>query len=111
MLSSRPHAGAQFMNKGVKFKSAAYLEKKGCRAIYLQVSQQTRLRSLFLKYNTKQISEMLTEASKSFQSSGEVWETRPSWWEINNDDLSGKYDITLLSGVLRYGFGGFDEMI
>eukprot|EP00555_Chaetoceros_dichaeta_P003700 CAMPEP_0198252260 /NCGR_PEP_ID=MMETSP1447-20131203/2790_1 /TAXON_ID=420782 /ORGANISM="Chaetoceros dichaeta, Strain CCMP1751" /LENGTH=375 /DNA_ID=CAMNT_0043937443 /DNA_START=1946 /DNA_END=3072 /DNA_ORIENTATION=- len=102
--------GADFMPQQGKITPAGYLDKKGCRAIFIQVSQQTRLRSLFVKYSSRELTVMLSKATKNSLSCGETMETLSTKWK-NNHELSSKYNEILLSGMLRYGFGGFDEMV
>lgn len=87
--------GADFMTDHRKVTPAGYLDKKGCRAIFIQVSQQTRLRSLYLKYSSRELDEMLSKVTIKCQYKSET---------------SGKYDKILLSGMLRYGYGGFEEI-
>jgi len=101
--NGRPLAntGADFMTDHRTITPAGYLDKKGCREIFVQVSQQTRLRSLFVKYSTRELNTMLSKATKiSYGCEGG-----------NDVESSGNYDQILLSGMIRYGFGGFDEMI
>jgi len=110
--NGRPLAntGADFMTNQHKITPGGYLDKKGCRAIFIQVSQQTRLRSLFVKYGSRELNAMLFKATKNCLSSGETLETLSTKC-TNNHELSSKHDKILLSGMLRYGFGGFDEMV
>jgi len=110
--NGRPLAstGADFMTDHLKVTPAGYLDKRGCRAIFIQVSQQTRLRSLFIKYSSQELDKMLSKASRNFHSCGEKSETQETKFE-HDIESSGKNDKFLLSGMLRYGFGGFDEMV
>eukprot|EP00804_Cyclotella_cryptica_P025678 CCRYP_002891-RD/>CCRYP_002891-RD protein AED:0.05 eAED:0.05 QI:284/1/1/1/1/1/17/975/2223 len=89
---------------------AAILTKRDCRTIYIQISQQSRLRSLFMKNSTRKLThELIPQALK--QSTTE-WEDCPSWW--NREDADGctcQDDYDLLTGILDYGYSGFDEIL
>ncbi len=89
---------------------AGYLDKKNCNAVFTQISQQSRLRSLFAKHGEKKLLNMVSKAVKAVKRSGDVWEDTPVWWGENIDPAS-QDDFHLLSGVLRFGYGGFDQMV
>mmetsp|Transcript_731 Transcript_731/g.851 ORF Transcript_731/g.851 Transcript_731/m.851 type:complete len:2199 (+) Transcript_731:210-6806(+) len=89
--------------------SAAFLDKKNCKAVYMQIAQQTRLRSLFLKYEEDELARMVTKAVKNVMHGGDVWEGQPSWWKASSESTDDDHD--LLSGVLQFGYGGFDQML
>lgn len=89
---------------------AGFLDKKNCKAVITQISQQTRLRSLFTKYGETKLSSMVTQALKSLKRNGDLWEDQPSWWGKNVNPASTD-DFELLSGVLRFGYGGFEQML
>jgi len=91
------------------------LDKKGCRTVFVQVSQQTRLRSIFMKNGLSQMNDdLIPKAVKNSRNHGDLWEKCPQWWG-NNEDLDDcspcKDDQDLLSGILNYGYSGFDEML
>jgi hypothetical protein len=88
---------------------AGFLDKKYCKAIFTQISQQTRLRSLFVKYGETELSPMVSKAVKNVRKNGDAWDGRPSWWK--NQSKKSSDDFDLLSGVLRFGYGGFDQML
>ena len=78
--------------------AVSILDKKSCRAIFIQISQQTRLRSLYLKYGTDQMANLTLRAVKRSD-----WTAKPSWWKEDN------YSI-LLKNMLGNGYGKFDQM-
>lgn len=95
---------------------AAVFDKKSCRTVFVQVAQQTRLRSLFVKNGLDKIAhERMSHAVTLSESSGDEWNHRPSWWICNADKIGTPMpcpdDMDLLSGILDYGYSGFDEMI
>ena len=89
---------------------AAFVDEKGCAAIYSQIVQQSRLRSLYLKYEEDALFKMLPKAVKMCDANEGEWEDRPSWWD-NAHDGSTTDDESLIAGILQYGYGGFDEMV
>ena len=89
---------------------SAVLDRKNSKAIFAQISQQSRLRSLFAKYIDRELDGMISKAMKSIKRSGDTWEGQPSWWAKKAPSTTLD-DFELLSGVLRYGYGGFDLML
>lgn len=89
-------------------KANGYLDKRNCRAIFTQISQQTRLRSLFSKYDRAEMVDMVGKAVKNVKRSGDSWQGEPTWW---NSSSESSYDYELLTGVLQFGYGGFEQMI
>lgn len=85
-----------------------YLDKKNCKAIFGQISQQTRLRSVFARYDKDEMSTMVSKAVKNMKRNGEIWLGQPSWWNSTADSSN---DFELLSGVLQFGYGGFEQMV
>jgi len=88
----------------------ALVDEKGCAAIYSQIVQQSRLRTVYLKYEGDLFSKMLAKAAKKCDANESDWEDRPSWW-CNEPDMPTKDDENLICGILQYGYGGFDEMV
>ena len=52
------------------FYPAAYRDKKSCRLIFSQIAQQSRLRSLFVKYGPGGIADNIPKAVKSIKAHG-----------------------------------------
>ena len=87
---------------------AAVLDEKGCRNIFTQIAQQTRARSLFLRYTKLQLQEWVSTAVKNCDVTEDEWEGRPSWWD-NNKPPTNNHDFLLMENLLEYGFSGIDE--
>ena len=74
---------------------AALMTKRDCRTVFIQIAQQTRLRSIFLKHGMERLStELIPKVAKQSSLIATEWE-----------------DIDLLAGVLDYGYGGFDSLL
>jgi chromodomain-helicase-DNA-binding protein 7 len=89
-------------------KVQGLLDKKACKSIWLQISQQTRLRSLMLESSEGELASSISTAVKNLKRNGDIWEKRPVWWE---DDSSCDNDVELLKGIVQYGYGGFERMV
>lgn len=105
-----------FMRDDPEVNVAAIFDKKSCRAVFVQVAQQTRLRSLFINNGLERIAdEWMPHAVMLSESCGDEWDYRPSWWICNADKAGTPMpcpdDMDLLSGILDYGYSGFDEMV
>jgi hypothetical protein len=86
---------------------SAFFSEKGCLTMFSQISQQSRLRSLYLKYSEDELmNKMLPKAVKKCDSHKNEWANRPFWWNAKDKD-----DERLVSGILTYGYGGFDAMV
>jgi hypothetical protein len=86
---------------------SSLFSEKACLTIFCQISQQTRLRNLYLKYNEDIFfKDMLPRVVKMCDSDKKQWEGRPSWWCSKQND-----DARLISGVLLYGYGGFEAVV
>lgn len=94
---------------------AALMTKRDCRTVYIQVAQQTRLRSIFTKNSTERLSnELLPRVLSQSSFVATEWDNCPSWWNENTVEGSCCYcqdDFDLLSGILDYGYGGFDALL
>eukprot|EP00550_Attheya_septentrionalis_P007683 CAMPEP_0198281478 /NCGR_PEP_ID=MMETSP1449-20131203/1401_1 /TAXON_ID=420275 /ORGANISM="Attheya septentrionalis, Strain CCMP2084" /LENGTH=2448 /DNA_ID=CAMNT_0043977257 /DNA_START=144 /DNA_END=7490 /DNA_ORIENTATION=+ len=88
---------------------AATLNYKACRAVFGQIAQQTRLRSIFLARDAPAIPSLIQSAEKNPGSLDDVWKTRPTWWGVGKKAL--QYDTDLLIGILDYGYSGFGQML
>jgi len=110
-----PAVSFDYLRDDSEMDVAAVFDKKSCRTVFVQVAQQTRLRSLFVKNGLDKIAhERMPHAVTLSESSGDEWD-RPSWWICNADKIGTPMpcpdDMDLLSGILDYGYSGFDEMI
>lgn len=94
---------------------AAMMTKRDCRTVFIQIAQQTRLRSIFTKNKTDRLSnELIPKVLKQSSFVMTEWEDCPSWWnEAKKDDSSCccHDDLDLLVGILDYGYGGFDSLL
>eukprot|EP00559_Dactyliosolen_fragilissimus_P007770 CAMPEP_0184861966 /NCGR_PEP_ID=MMETSP0580-20130426/6527_1 /TAXON_ID=1118495 /ORGANISM="Dactyliosolen fragilissimus" /LENGTH=2276 /DNA_ID=CAMNT_0027359649 /DNA_START=192 /DNA_END=7022 /DNA_ORIENTATION=- len=99
---------SDFISENSNMEISARLEKKSCRSIFCQIAQQTRLRSILTKCNDDSVNKLVVKAVKNLQNNGDCWERQPKWWVSNE---SCQDDVDLLLGLLRYGYGGFDEML
>lgn len=94
---------------------AALMTKRDCRTVFIQIAQQTRLRSIFLKHGMERLStELIPKVAKQSSFIATEWEDSPSWWNVDtNNGISPYYqdDIDLLAGILDYGYGGFDSLL
>lgn len=105
-----------FMKGDPELNVAAIFDKKACRTVFIQVAQQTRLRSLFVQNGLDSIAnDRIAHAVMLSESCGDEWDYRPSWWICNAGKVGAPMpcpdDMDLLSGILDYGYSGFDEMI
>merc|ERR1719410_2502987 len=85
-----------------EFKPFAYLDEAACRIIYGQIAQQSKLRSLFVKYGKTEITLQIPKVTKNSKQNGDNWTARPVWWNGNEDDLH------LLIQVLDIGYTNFN---
>jgi len=114
--NGRPFATTEsdFMGDHPEVKPTAVLDEKSCRTIFIQVAQQTRLRSLFIENGMSNMCKQISNAVKNLHNSGDVWKGRPSWWRTEEQiarRLPNNDDIDLLVGLLVYGYSGFDEFV
>ena len=94
---------------------AALMTKKDCRTVYIQIAQQTRLRSIFIKNNMTRLStDLIPKVLKQSSFTQTEWEDCPTWWNAQTaaeSSCSCQDDLDLLVGILDYGYGGFDSML
>lgn len=94
---------------------AALMTQRDCRTIFIQIAQQTRLRSIFLKYKMIKLStEFVPKVLKHSSFNAMNWEHKPLWWNDKTKDNSRSCcqdDIDLLAGILDYGYGGFGSLL
>jgi len=94
---------------------AAMMTKRDCRTVFVQIAQQSRLRSIFTKNNTTRLSgEMIPKVLKNSSFAVTEWEDCPSWWNESKEDdntCECRDDLDLLVGILDYGYGGFESLL
>ncbi|KAL7534217.1 hypothetical protein ACHAXR_005733 [Thalassiosira sp. AJA248-18] len=94
---------------------AALMTKRDCRTVFIQIAQQTRLRSIFIKNKISRLStKLIPKVLKQSSFARTVWEDSPGWWnETKEEDGSCdcQDDRDLLVGILDYGYGGFDALL
>eukprot|EP00584_Thalassiosira_punctigera_P005019 CAMPEP_0172532664 /NCGR_PEP_ID=MMETSP1067-20121228/5630_1 /TAXON_ID=265564 ORGANISM="Thalassiosira punctigera, Strain Tpunct2005C2" /NCGR_SAMPLE_ID=MMETSP1067 /ASSEMBLY_ACC=CAM_ASM_000444 /LENGTH=2277 /DNA_ID=CAMNT_0013317209 /DNA_START=169 /DNA_END=7002 /DNA_ORIENTATION=+ len=94
---------------------AAMMTKRDCRTVFIQIAQQTRLRSIFIKNKAARLSsELIPKALKQSSFAMTDWDDCPAWWnELKEDGNTCDCcdDLDLLVGILDYGYGGFDSML
>jgi len=100
---------SDYMEGAPNVTLAAFFDKKACRTIFIQVAQQTRLRSVFIKNGTDEITSLMPKVLRNSRKNGDDWTKRPSWW--SSTENACKDDANLLVGLLDYGYSGFDEML
>lgn len=93
---------------------AAMMTKRDCRTVFVQIAQQTRLRSIFINNKIPRLTdELIPQVLKKSSFAHTEWEDCPSWWNGDGDDggRSCNHDFELLEGILDYGYGGFDSLL
>lgn len=104
----RPLAQTEYTRAGdsdqSKVSVAAKLDKKGCRAIFTQVAQQTRLRSVFFTNGELKAFKMIIKAVNQSEKALDVWNGRPDWWRRGGPD-----DANMLDQLLKVGYSGFSS--
>eukprot|EP00986_Skeletonema_menzelii_P007190 scaffold2808_cov143-Skeletonema_menzelii.AAC.8 len=93
---------------------AAIMTKRDCRTVFIQIAQQTRLRSIFLKNDlTRLRTDLIPKVLKQSSFTSTEWEDRPSWWNNaqGGNQSACQDDVDLLVGILDFGYGGFDSMV
>ena len=114
--NGRPFATTEsdFMESHPEVKATAFLDEKACRTIFIQVAQQTRLRSIFIQNGMEKMCSLITKAVKNSKSGGDVWKAQPLWWKneeyFENCEIC-QDDTDLLVGLLVYGYSGFDDFV
>jgi hypothetical protein len=93
---------------------AAIMTKRDCRTVFIQIAQQTRLRSIFIKNDIMKLqSDLVPKVLKQSSFVNTEWAERPSWWNSDRDEVhcSCQDDLDLLVGILDFGYGGFDSLV
>merc|ERR1719242_1809132 len=84
---------AEYMKHHPNLRVVADLDKKTCRTIFAQVSQQTRLRSIFIKHSPTEMKDLLEKALKASKKNEDIWLDQPTWWPCEGGI---SYDLDLL---------------
>ena len=79
----------------------AIMSKQNCRAVFAQVAQLTRSRSIFISKSESEMRELVERAVKQSRSAEDVWEDKPAWW---NSCADSTHDYDLLDGLLYHGY-------
>lgn len=91
------------------------MTKRDCRTVFIQIAQQTRLRSIFTKHSITRLStELIPKVMKQSSFALTEWEDIPPWWNADREEECNhncQDDIDLLVGILDYGYGGFDSLL
>ena len=91
------------------------MTKRDCRTVYIQIAQQTRLRSIFSKNKmTRLEQELIPKVLSQSTFAMTEWDDRPAWWNeerMDDSDCSCQDDLDLLHGILEYGYGGFESLL
>lgn len=93
---------------------AAIMTKRDCRTVFIQIAQQTRLRSIFIKNGMIRLqTDLIPKVLKQSSFLSTEWEGRPSWWNNvrGDNNCTCEHDLDLLVGILDWGYGGFDTMV
>eukprot|EP00593_Proboscia_inermis_P006794 CAMPEP_0171301468 /NCGR_PEP_ID=MMETSP0816-20121228/10696_1 /TAXON_ID=420281 /ORGANISM="Proboscia inermis, Strain CCAP1064/1" /LENGTH=518 /DNA_ID=CAMNT_0011779119 /DNA_START=299 /DNA_END=1855 /DNA_ORIENTATION=+ len=98
---------AEYMKHDPNLRVVADLDKKTCRTIFSQVSQQTRLRSIFILHGTVGMRSLIEKALRASKKNEDLWTDQPSWWQYAGGI---GHDFDLLQGVLVFGYSGFEVM-
>lgn len=92
---------------------AAYLDKKSCRQVISQIALLGRLRAVFSKNPKEEIDEKMVKAIQNSKRLEDVWEKRPSWWDVSTHDLlilqrlhQHGFSNNVLSNTSGFGFTG-----
>ena len=87
-------------------KPAALMDKKGCRHLMIQIAQQTRIRSIWLKNGEAGIKKKLLRAAKSCNDLDDHWTDQPSWW---GDKRTIYHDLMMMDSLLQSGYSGIED--
>mmetsp|Transcript_16027 Transcript_16027/g.18513 ORF Transcript_16027/g.18513 Transcript_16027/m.18513 type:complete len:932 (+) Transcript_16027:119-2914(+) len=92
--------------------AAALMEQTGCRAVFGQVAQQSRVRKIFLTSKRDEMNQLLIKAVDKFIDDGE-WADQPSWWgqDTKSSGFSIQHDYFVLESLLAFGYGGIENTI
>lgn len=102
-------------NSHPQSQDAALMTRRDCRTVFIQIAQQTRLRSILTKNKTDRLStELIPKVLKQSSFAMTEWDASPTWWNEHTKEGSNcscQDDLDLLAGILDYGYGGFDSLL
>ena len=112
------YTAIDFVQSGQTAKSderidvAAVMEMKGCRKLFTQIAQQSRLRSIFLRYPKAQLLDWVVTAVKNCKVLERKWDGQPNWWRnCGQPSDERNHDFVLLESLLEYGYSGIEESV
>ena len=87
----------------------AIMNKQHCRAIFTQIAQLTRARSIFMMRGSEEMRSLVAKASRESRQIGDDWDEKPAWWNSSAND-SSIHDFDLLDGLLRIGYMDYKDI-
>lgn len=87
----------------------ALLDKNGCRNIFGQVAQQSRLRSICIINGFSGLLNLVPKVVKTLKNTYDVWQGSPLWWDQGEPHSDN--DLNLICGILNFGYSGFEIMV
>lgn len=85
------------------FSITALMEREDCRAVFAQIAQQSRVRSIFLGHRAQAVNSLVERAVNRCKSTENSWVDLPVGW--------GKADERLLAALLEYGYSGIQDAL
>mmetsp|Transcript_42327 Transcript_42327/g.99325 ORF Transcript_42327/g.99325 Transcript_42327/m.99325 type:complete len:1420 (+) Transcript_42327:1301-5560(+) len=90
------------------------LDASGCRHVFIQIAQQTRLRHLVVNNSELYFKEMLGKAIKNSRNNEDKWPQQPNWWSVykpgeKNIPIEDDYDLVI--GICKHGYGNFSKIL
>ena len=102
----------QSANSDERIDVAAVMDLKGCRKLFTQIAQQSRLRSIFLRYPKVQLLDWVVTAVRNCEVAEHQWDGQPNWWRsCGQRGDEPKHDFVLLESLLEYGYSGIEESV
>lgn len=92
---------------------AALMDRRGCRNVFAQVAQQSRVREVFLKNTEEDMKHLLKSAVQDF-APAEEWDFVPDWWGKAAGAPSSyavEHDYLVLDSLLEYGYSGIEDTL
>jgi len=104
---------AEYMKNSPDLCICMLVDKKAARSIFGQISQQSRLRSILMNPEVKNLGETVAKAAKASLKSGDSWPDRPFWWKSSENEIQPEtdHDLLLLKGIVKHGYFGFQDML